>query len=842
MRRESLKKIITTVLTVSVVAGSISMPARAWAYEGLSEISICTDEPEILTENVEEEITEEKSSAEQSDAAMDELLYEESADIIADDETDMIECAEEITEELAEDSVVDIEPVMSMNEVPDTADLTGSDENGYGTVSDDDVNDPDPSGLVQPSPSAELKTPEITADISKDEKSAKITIIGTTGYICYTLNGKKPSYSYGMPGNGTECVRNTSCSFKVEGEAKFVVMAMGVTPDGKKSTVAKKEVILEPQVKTLMVDGPTRVVPGKTASYKVKLKPAYTKPKNLVWSLEFPSGSAIEEFVTINEKTGKVSVKKNNMTTSPVTLSNNPSFFVYASSVDAGVTIRSDKYKVMLASVPTVRSMKFPNKSITLQKGSAAKTYRKTDEAYRGKYNSGLIIFSPNDDDPMTDTEIANNIVFETSDESVADVDKYGNITAKKAGKAVIKAYSDDRLKSASMKVTVVQEITGNPVIKSVHDRYVISQGKKMSFEAEGTPKDARMDISWSVAPSGYGVSVSKKGVVSVSKGATTGDYMITAADALSGKSASHKITVTERCVSKINMSSDAKSLLISRTGSKNTASFSVFFDTNEKEYAVTTDRPGIVEVSAKDIKDKGCSVTVKATGYASGTAKVSVRSTDGSGKSVTCTVTVINEDFRLELSQDKDIDEMYTGTSLSLKGVVYDSNNKKISRKISWGVLPAGQGVTVNGSGKITAAKNAKGGKYRVSCAINNQLQYAEYDVFVYPRCTQIMVGNDYDPKTDKITSVYYVGLNSSPSSELTFYNGVERISLKPLDKDKPITIKNSKPAVADAEITERSGRYYLTLSGKSKGSTKITLIANDGSKTSRTFTVNVE
>lgn len=683
--------------------------------------------------------------------------------------------------------------------------------------------------------------PQIVTTPSADEKSVDVTISVQVGYICYTVNGKKPGYKYGYPENGTTCVRGINCNFKLKGETSYTIQAMNVTPDGKASGISKAVIKLEPKLSKLKIDGPTRVVPGKTVSYTVSTTPADKKLKNVVWSLDFPNGSMIEEYVSINEKSGKVKIIKNRITTSAVTLCNNPVFYVYATAVDGSTVVKSEKYTVNLADVQSVRSIKFSNKSISLKRGSKDKTYNKTDDAYKGKSSNGLIIYSPNDDVPMTDKDIEKNITFYSSNEAVATVDKYGNITAKKAGTTVIKAVSDDRLKKAEMKVTVVQEITKDPQILTESDRYVVAAGKKVNMTAKGIPENAKMSITWSVSPSGCGVSVNKKGVLSVAKKTPSGKYTIIAADSVSGKTGSKNISVVNDAVTKINMSADAKNLMICRTGKNNSVSFSVFLDKNESEYYVTTNRPGLVNVSAKSIKNKGCSVTVKATGYASGTAKVTVKATDGSNKSVTSVVTVTEEDFDIVLTQNKDIHEMYSGTSLGLTGTVFNTSGKKISAKISWGISPVGQGVTVK-NGKVSASKNAKGGKYTVSCAINNQLQYAAYDITVNPRCTSMLIGNDYDPKTNKMTSEYSVGLGDSPSSRLQFYNGSTCISLKPVDTSKPVIIKNSKAAVAEAVITSKKDGYYLTLKGKAKGSTQITLTANDGSKTSRTFKVNVK
>ena len=869
MKKKVVRQAMTVFLAVAMIAEPLSVPVFAVEdTQVISEgIDALSDNPiiEDVDDGIRDEALEDPQNV--SDIIVDDLsLTEKEETEHPADETE--KSAEDISVSVSENSTVSdntlsensvSENSVSENSVSDNSidDISLSEnvisENEIGIddviLDDEAIVSVNADGISDVGSVVDANnsngtpgTPEITAVVSKDEKTATVTISVPVGYICYTLNGKNPGYKDGMPLSGTTCERKTSCSFKIQGKSEYTILAMNVTPNGKSSKVAKKVVVLEPNITKLGIDGPTRVVPGKTAAYTAKTTPSYRKPKNLEWSLDFPNGSAIQEYVTINSKSGKVTVKKNNITTSAITLCNNPIFYVYTTAIEEGTVIKSGKYTVTLAAVASVRSMKFNNKSITLNRGKSDKTYKKTDDAYRGKFSSGLIIYSPNDDDPMSDTDIANNIVFSSSDDSVATVDKYGNITAKKAGKAKITAVSDDRLKKASMIVTVIQEITSNPTINSLGNRFVIATGKKMQLSASGSPQDAKMSISWNVSPAGYGVTVNKKGLVSVSKKASAGKYTITAYDSISKKEGRKDVTVVTSQVTKINMSEDAKNLLISRTGNNNTATYSVFFDNNCTEYAVTTNKPGLVSVSAKDIKGKGCKVTVKATGYASGTAKVTVTATDGSNKSVTSTISVINEDFSIELTQSKNIKEMYTGTSVTLTGTVYNSNRKKISRKVSWGISPAGQGVTVSGGGKVSASKNAKGGKYTVFCSINDQLQCASYEMTVNPRCTQIMVGNDYDPKTNKITSVYSVGLNSSPSSKLEFYNGMTKIAFKPVDSQNPVKIKNTKSNVAGATISYKNGNYYLTLSGRSKGTTQITLTANDGSKTTRTFKVNVE
>ena len=65
-------------------------------------------------------------------------------------------------------------------------------------------------------------------------------------------------------------------------------------------------------------------------------------------------------------------------------------------------------------------------------------------------------------------------------------------------------------------------------------------------------------------------------------------------------------------------------------------------------------------------------------------------------------------------------------------------------------------------------------------------------------------------------MTSEYSVGLGNSPSSRLQFYNGSTCISLKPVDTSKPVIIKNSKAAVAEAVITSKKDGYYEYTSEK--------------------------
>lgn len=843
-----MKKTIKAVFTGMVALIMLLEPAtvRVYALDELSVIdSVSYDlDDGILSDNNLEEAEDISMEAEEDilteDSVSENEAIPEEIDIPVDDIGVDITDISVSEDSLVSENEISVEDTLSENEIGiDLVDEVIGDELSCDQLSVEADKSASNAEISKVKGTPTL--PQIVTTPSADEKSVTVTISAQVGYICYTVNGKKPGYKFGDPEKGTTCVRDSTCTFKLAGETSYTIQAMNVTPDGKSSGISKAIVNLEPKLSRLRIDGPTRVVPGKVVSYGVSTIPAGRKLKSVVWSLDFPNGSMIEEYVSISEKTGKVRIVKNNITTSAVTLCNNPIFYVYATAVEGSTVIKSDKYMVSLADVESVRSMRFANRAITLKKGAGNKVYKKTDDEYRGNSESGLLIYSPNDDVPMTDKDIEKNISFSSSDESVATVDRYGNITVRKAGTSTIRAVSDDRLKKAEMKVTVVQEITKNPQVVSESDRYVVAAGRRINMIANGSPEDATMNISWSVSPSDCGVSINKKGVLSAAKSAPAGKYTVQAQDLISGKMGTKIVNVVNEAVTKINMSADAKNLMICRTGKNNSVSFSVFFDRNETEYYVTTDRPGLVNVSAKNIKDKGCSVTVKATGYASGTARVTVKATDGSNKSVTSIIKVTEEDFGIMLTQNKNIHEMYTGTSLGLTGMVYDTSGKRVSARISWGISPAGQGVSIRNGG-VVAAKDAKGGKYTVTCAINNQLQYATYDITVYPRCTSMLIGNDYDPKTNKMTAEYRVNLGESPSSKLQFYNGSTSISLKPIDESNPVIVKNSKAAVADAFITSKKDGYYLTLKGKAKGSTKITLMANDGSRTSRTFTVNVK
>lgn len=85
-------------------------------------------------------------------------------------------------------------------------------------------------------------------------------------------------------------------------------------------------------------------------------------------------------------------------------------------------------------------------------------------------------------------------IIWESSNEEVATVSEYGIVQAKKKGEAVITAYSFDKKKSATCKVTVIV-----PCVKLTIDKYdkEMEVGETQKINASMQPLETTDKISW---------------------------------------------------------------------------------------------------------------------------------------------------------------------------------------------------------------------------------------------------------------------------------------------------------------------------------------------------------
>ena len=223
-------------------------------------------------------------------------------------------------------------------------------------------------------------------------------------------------------------------------------------------------------------------------------------------------------------------------------------------------------------------------------------------------------------------------VVWSSSDSSVADVSQDGIVTAIAPGTASIKATSDDRGITAVCIVTVVSRaVTGLTIDPA---ELTLKELEKAVLNVTITPDNAReKSIEWTssdpeVASVSYGVVYALK----------AGEAVITAKNKEGDRSASCKVTVV--CPVKGVQLRDHAITLKVKEGT--TLSAEVYPErANDKSVTWTTDNSSVATVSNEGV----------VTGVASGSANITVRTTDGDFTDE-CTVTVVSDVEGIKLNR----------------------------------------------------------------------------------------------------------------------------------------------------------------------------------------------
>ncbi|MCR5357125.1 MAG: S8 family serine peptidase [Lachnospiraceae bacterium] len=269
---------------------------------------------------------------------------------------------------------------------------------------------------------AEL-SPDSSITLSDNKASG-----GTLGYI-YTINGKKPGVDKGNVKEGfykeaTDGAAELTVSELIENglmaDDPVSLQVVRITGIGTVTGIASEVITVNSSsVPGVSISGPGKLARGKSAVYT--LEPSFPKGK-VKWSIEGGSG------VTVNEKTGKVTVNK----------SSSGSFTVKAEA--EGKTAALEVEPVDPASFITLKAEGADmdiNIPVTAKNGNI-RSARMFNVDIGGTAGQENILKLTGTADNETD------VAFTSSMPSVAEVDKDGKITAKKAGTTKITCMATD--------------------------------------------------------------------------------------------------------------------------------------------------------------------------------------------------------------------------------------------------------------------------------------------------------------------------------------------------------------------------------------------------------------
>ena len=388
-----------------------------------------------------------------------------------------------------------------------------------------------------------------------------------------------------------------------------------ITKDGGKSAtceviVRKKE---EPVPDPIPVIGVTldktelTLIEGETADLVATVTPDDADNKNVIWS------SSDESIATVDQD-GKVTAVKEGVAVITVTTEDG------GKTATCEVTIKK-KEEPAPEPIPVV-GVSLDKTELTLIEGETADL---------------VVTVTPDDADNK-------DVIWSSSDESIATVDQHGKVTAVKEGVAVITVTTEDGGKTAICEVTIKkkEEPAPDPIVVvdiKLDPKYmVLEEGETDMLVATVTPSDAdNKNVTWSSSDESIATVDQNGKVTALKKG--TAIIKVTTEDG--EKTATCTVIVinkdvyvpgqTQVRVTKVSLN---KTELKLKEGATETLIATVTPDNaDDKTVTWNSDHPEVATVDANG----------KVTAVRAGSCTITVKTNDG-GKTATCEVIVIGD------------------------------------------------------------------------------------------------------------------------------------------------------------------------------------------------------
>lgn len=670
-------------------------------------------------------------------------------------------------------------------------------------------------------------------------------VLDENGKVVYTINGKNPSIKNGEIVNGTEYTGPISLE-QYAGKTITVkgICINGVGVAGRVNTL-KLKVSTSSAITGVTMEGPTKLVSGKGATYTAKIAPEKAT-QTVTWSIVDREGMA----------SAKIS-SKGKLTTN----SKQEGWVI----IRATSTINTSKYaelKVYSEKVKPVATIALNQKTATLKLSSPV----------AGDNKVALSVVTLKDSAKVDLDPALVGIKWTSSKESVATVDKNGNVVAVAPGTATITAAAQDGSgKKATCKVTVKQLVEGIAVNGNVS----MAPGSSATYKAVCYPTNASSkSVTWSLQGAPSGAKIDSKGKVTLPKGiAASGSFMVvaTAKDG-SGVMGSTYVKLQPKCTGLSIDYTDQSHSLVTKNSSGYVSSVVLYSmerdyysgnDTDVRLYAIgKTATPAVKWSSSKPTV-----ATVDENGYvkavAAGTAKITATAQDGSGKKATITVTVRNHVSSMSIKSSalrSRGDEGYIAFGKSVTNTVTfaDTFGVPTNKAVTWSV----DVYEVNSSMNITAnytsyfknqgwVKLSSSGKLTTSKKIENFWLTLSGELVVLVTATSKdnpNVSADFmyfltRPATKMYSEISSGWMNRNEIGAVDIYCNVWRPWGDIQAYEMTATSSNPEIVGAIAVVPYRNSSVWYQLqfaSGNKRGKATITVKAGDGS--GKTAKIKVE
>ena len=289
-------------------------------------------------------------------------------------------------------------------------------------------------------------------------------------------------------------------------------------------------------------------------------------------------------------------------------------------------------------------------------------------------------------------TTDSKNVSWSSNNEAVATVDANGNVTAKRAGTAVITATSTNG-KTAGCTVTVSKKEIPITEISLDKSSATLTEGETTTLVATVLPENTTYgkSVKWSSS----NVAVATVDLMGKVTAKRAGTAIITAISE-NGKTASCTITVNKKdtniTITEVRLNKSTETL----TEGETTTLTATVLPENTTDSKSVSWRSSNSEVATVDANG---TVTAKRAG----TAVITATSTNG--KTAGCTVTVSKKEIPItEISLDKSSATLTEGETTTLTATVLPENTTD-SKNVSWRSSNS-EVATVDANGTVTAKR----------------------------------------------------------------------------------------------------------------------------------------
>ncbi len=684
------------------------------------------------------------------------------------------------------------------------------------------------------------------------------SIPGETLEITYTINNPKSSVS-ACKSDKPELLEVEKLSEEVDTAKNTVtgtIRLKAVTPGEAKVTITSKyggsascavTVVRLPE--QLKMEGPVTVSVGNSKQVKCEVLPEDTTNKNLKWS------SSDGNILTVNPSTGRITGIASGTATLTATTEE---------KALSGQPLTATCEVTVIPSVAYIKIAKTETELLLSE--TETETFAMDGKVYLNQKQDGEPVLQETLGAKLYD------IIYMSSDESIATVDENGVVTATGTGNAIITAVVLDSIassgrKTASCKVSVVPEKKTDTVIPDYNyvrpqeirlyragtkepftkDTYTLTSGEIMELEYEILPENANVEnVIWESSKDAVvrvaamegtednaGADPNKGRVRLI--GGTRGNAVVTVSTDIGVKKQFNIEVGVKDQMEKVTLNQSDATIYVNGTDGAAISSTLTLTASPESNagngisYRWTSTNEAAAEV------DENGKVTAKAPGV----TVITVEDMSGSGNYAQCQVTVERCLEEIHTS----VEELWIQAGKKITVKVLPVPTDTTSSRIEWKSADTGI-ASVEENGVVTASNTAADGA-ATTIIVTDKVTGLTKEIpltIVGTSCKSITLETETGGALSGAQTLYQNGTGAEQSILVkpSGYDG----SRNPLEKLSFYAVSGNEKIAAVEPVKDADGKAdgRFNITAKGTGSTSVKFYAADGSNKTVSVKVNVK